>query len=288
VKIKTYRTGLIILLVFAVLFAMALQALAIDPPHNPASGVQCNDCHTVMSAGGSSLTKNAVNSGLCMSCHFSGAFASNMAFADAMQATPGVNGTSHSWEGAMPEFSDPSNAYGLRNTEDLDSQAMKTRLRAFGGVISCSVCHNQHSQGQQPWDSDSDQTYTATVSNNRHFMRDENDYNQLCEDCHYYRAMTYADAKDESKANGTTKFSHPVGEVMNTIGLDYEVPLGANGLAQTNSPSPSLANRFALDSDGNPNESNFVLGPGGKVRCLSCHRVHYVDSNAMSNSTDVK
>ena len=153
--------------------------------------------------------------------------------------------------------------------------------------LSCSICHAQHSQQQLPWDPISNAIYNAGVTNNRHMMRYKNELNQLCEDCHRSRVMNYADAKNETLANGVKQFSHPVGDLLNSQGYDYAAPRDANGGAQTNSVSPLLANRFAGNVDGNQ-ENNIVLDVNGKVRCLSCHRMHYEDSNSLTNSSDVK
>ncbi len=49
-----------------------------------------------------------------MSCHTPGGQATAEPFNDAMQAVPGVEGTSHRWDGVMPDVSDPMNRYGLR------------------------------------------------------------------------------------------------------------------------------------------------------------------------------
>jgi len=272
-------------------FVGLLSALAIDPPHNASFGVRCNSCHTIHNAPGGSLTRDASNANLCLSCHTSGGLANAVPFTDSMQASPGVGGTSHAWNATMPTLSDPSNAYGLRNTNDLSNVALKAKLQNYNNVITCSVCHNQHSQRKEPWDPYSSSTYTAGETKDRHFQRIDDQYNQMCEDCHYYRAMSYSQASDPSLANGTTIFSHPIGEIFNAQGYDSTAPLDANGVAQTD---PQGNNRYAGDVDGNP-ANNMVLDNSadgtsnpGKVRCLSCHRIHYVDSNSLTNSTDIK
>jgi predicted CXXCH cytochrome family protein len=268
--------------ILLVLLTGGVQALASDPPHD---SLACTDCHLAHGAPGVGLTAEASNVNLCLSCHNPAGTASAVPFSNSMQAEPEqALGTSHSWNGTMPSSSSPSNPYGLRATADLADSEMRARLENFNNKVVCSVCHNQHSQERTPWDPASPGTPGLA---NRHFMRSDNELNQLCQDCHYYRAMGYAQAKDSSLANGTTVFSHPVGDILNSQGYDLPAPLDANGVAQTD---PSGTGRYAGDADGIP-ENNLVLDataqPGG-VRCLSCHRVHYTDSNSLSRKDDLK
>jgi hypothetical protein len=107
-------------------------------------------------------------------------------------------------------------------------------------------------------------------------MRTANEYNEMCEDCHYYRAMSYSDASNEEMADGTRIFSHPVNEMLDSMDYNRAAPLDVNGVKQVS--MPPMANRFSGDMDGNPT-NNAVLDEGKKVRCLSCHSIHYVDSN---------
>ena len=89
----------------------------------------------------------------------------------------------------------------------------------------------------------------------------------MCEDCHYYRAMSYTGARgDDGSANGTKKFSHPVGEVLNSQGYDKKAPLDYDGGVQKTTP------RFHVSSDGDTTNStnNVVLDSSTKVRCMSC------------------
>jgi len=65
------------------------------------------------------------------------------------------------------------------------SAAMAGRLE--GGLIMCSTCHNQHLQAAAPFDPLASQTYTAGVTNNRHFQRLDNSAGAMCGDCHAAR-----------------------------------------------------------------------------------------------------
>lgn len=249
---------------------------SIDPPHNIA---QCLDCHTTHVAPGQTLTGYASNENLCLSCHSSGGLAGGKPFHTSMQAVPRISGTSHSWTGTMPVTSSPSNPYGLRASQDLSSEILKQRLNAFNGVVTCSVCHDQHSQIREPWDPNAPSYGGSGTGNGRHFMRIDNELNQLCEDCHYYRAMNHIRVEGDDPLyppNGVNVFSHPVGEMLNGNSKNYDraAPLDSNGLPQSGS-------RFVGDADGNPS-NNLIFDNTQKVRCLTCHRIHYSDSNSLT------
>jgi predicted CXXCH cytochrome family protein len=91
---------------------------------------------------------------------------------------------------------------------------------------------------------------------------------KFCRDCHSDWAQTHTDVRN---GDGTWK-SHPVGITLgtNAAGYDRAAPLDANGLAQ------------AGDRDGNPS-NDLTLDAGGLVQCLSCHGVHYADSNSSTS-----
>ncbi|UCF80541.1 MAG: cytochrome c3 family protein [Acidobacteriota bacterium] len=89
--------------------------------------------------------------------------------------------------------------------------------------------------------------------------------NVFCLDCHAERGMGYADV--DGPYTGSN-FSHPVGEGLNAnlAGYDRGTPLDVDGKAQGASDDTNATNDLALD--------------GGIVRCLTCHDVHYTDSNS--------
>ena len=159
------------------LMIFAGMAAAADAPHNAAEGMGCDNCHQMHiqlgNSQGASLTKNS-NANLCMNnCHASGGKASNWPFTSTDQATPGLSGTSHRWDGTMPATSSPNNPYGLRAAADIKTATIKTELNKFGtcsntaystqstcvsnsGIwtssVVCSTCHQQHSQSLTPYD----------------------------------------------------------------------------------------------------------------------------------------
>ncbi len=266
---------------FAVLTAGILlyaSASATDAPH--ATAVGCADCHTFHRSPGPGLTNNASNANLCQSCHVNPGAAANKPLADTMQATPGVSGTSHRWDRSIAAGVAPlnlaagnaNNIYGLRTVGELTNVDMVTRLQNNNNVITCSVCHDQHSQARAPWDPNSPGSGAG-----RHFQRIANDLNQMCEDCHFYRVQTHSSV--EGPTAGNTLFSHPVTQTLNANakGYDRAAPLDANGVAQSGT-------RFATGGTGDGNDSNNMIFGGGAntVRCLTCHRIHYSDSNGLS------
>jgi predicted CXXCH cytochrome family protein len=70
------------------------------------------------------------------------------------------------------------------------------------GKVVCSTCHNSHSQAQEPFDPQAP-PYVAGQGEGRHYLREANDTNQLCAECHAGRFVTNALAG-----------SHPVGVLV--------------------------------------------------------------------------
>lgn len=340
-------------------------SLATDPPHNsnPNADVTCNSCHQLHAAPGVSLMSDADNANLCMSCHKDTGDASGKPLTDAEQAVPGISGTNHRHDRSMKAGDPPlnlavgdnSNIYGLVTTDEISNPILKTKVTAFNNVVTCSVCHSVHSQGNAAWDvfagsytglrggdfgtatggglgsieDNSKSTYwtndvwqnfsvkmrsgTAanigqirqitgntttqlTVSSNfpaavqpndgyeiigRHFQRIANDLNQICEDCHSYRVQTHTRVEGGDAgypADGINVFSHPVGQALNANagGYDRAAPLDVNGVAQSGT-------RSATGGESPDNTTNnLVLDSTNKVRCLTCHRVHFSDSNSLT------
>ena len=89
-----------------------------------------------------------------------------------------------------------------------------------------------------------------------------------CRDCHRSWVMDHESVRTY---DGNFK-SHPVGVALNTNGMGYDrsVPLDGNGAPQG-----------GAGVDGNPT-NDLLLDSGGLVQCLTCHGVHYVDSNTLS------
>lgn len=90
----------------------------------------------------------------------------------------------------------------------------------------------------------------------------------LCRDCHRPWVMVTADVR--SWNNGSVK-SHPVGVTYPSASETFHpTPLDGNGAAQGGG-----------NADANP--SNDLLFDGSNhVECLTCHAVHFVDSNTQT------
>lgn len=277
-------------------------ARAIDPPgHNvPAANLQiCSNCHSLHNSTGASLTSNPDAGQLCISCHNATGDASGKPFSLGDQAVPGTSGTSHSWNGLLPATSSQSNQYGLRAYADIANAEMKARLATFCNKdingnctsykVTCPVCHDPHSQSVTPWDPNSDQTYTFGVTNNRRMQRMANDFNQMCEDCHYYRTPESVPVPPGSFSQTDVrtwdgkKKSHPI---VKNISTDTTTPLQFNGTAPLEPAGASWAPqttspRYHGNGGTDTNAANNIaFDSNGKMRCLSCHGVHYTDSNS--------
>ncbi len=339
------RTVLIIIILFAVIIA-GNTVYALDPPHDTSviASMGCSSCHKLHGAVGVGLTTDLNNYDLCLGCHNTAPEVTRR-LQSGDQASPGISGTSHNWTATMQATgpTDASSQYGLRAVDELSLDAIKVRLGSYGNVITCSVCHDQHSQKNQPWDpiiTDSGTTDTdgavdgstvvdsgagwgalagyrvkitsgtnngevRTIQSNTattltvtpvfsgqilsgvtyeiddddawHFMRFDNDLNQLCEDCHYWR--TTASETDTRTYTGNKK-SHPIlsnltSDVTDSAQFVGAAPLENNGNAQTGAP------RYAGNGTGDTIvTNNIVFDAAGKIRCLSCHSIHYSDSDA--------
>lgn len=271
------KINYISLLILLSVLLLAANLPAVDVPHSTADGVKCNSCHTLHAAPGSSLTNNASNANLCISCHTALGAASSKPFAGIMQANVGARtGNSHRWDVTMPAVSNPGNAYGLRASADLGNATLRLKLTQFSNAITCSVCHNQHSQTFEPWDPNAPATGYG-----RHFMRIANDLNNLCEDCHYYR--TPGSGQTDVRTYDGNRKSHPVVKIFtNDPGRDV-----TNSAQFNDAPlepfiwTPQAGARYHLNGGSDTNlTNNITVDAGKRIRCLSCHGMHYTDSNS--------
>ncbi|KAF0144508.1 MAG: hypothetical protein FD156_1812 [Nitrospirae bacterium] len=268
--------SLILLLAFGITLYIKDQTIAADAPHTTTQSVFCNSCHSVHRAWGTGLTKSATNANLCLSCHAISGIASTKRLDATMLATPGISGTSHRWDTAMPTApTTPTSQYGLKAASELPTGALKSRLGAYNNVITCSVCHNQHGQASTPWD-----PYAPASGNGRHFQRTSNELNQMCEECHAYRKA--ATSGTDVRTYDETKKSHPVVKNL-TSDVNANQFVGAAPLesALWNYSPQTTAPRYHEGGGGDTNKTNnIVLDSSSKVRCLSCHGIHYTDSSS--------
>jgi predicted CXXCH cytochrome family protein len=107
------------------------------------------------------------------------------------------------------------------------------------------------------------------------FLRADTTNSKMCVICHKDRNMSAANVQGSGThagtgaaiVPGTTVFHHPVGTSVTVTVAG--MPLDANGVAQSGA------------GDGDPS-NDLVLGEGGVVSCLTCHRVHNADSNSLT------
>jgi predicted CXXCH cytochrome family protein len=198
----------------------------------------------------------------------------------------------------------------LRNPTNSDVVA-----HTINGVVTCSACHNEHSELLQPFDPLAQPYLTNSTGlisgTNRHFMRVANNFNQLCNDCHAVRNVTNAAAG-----------SHPV-ELTFSADAKHKMPVILPlELATTNMGCLTChIIHHGLDADGKTlrltssvalcddchtlsdiTSSHFsttnsaTLWPGGKFgslmpartdpndrgTCLNCHATHGWPTNSVN------
>lgn len=116
----------------------------------------------------------------------------------------------------------------------------------------------------------------------RHFQRVANNVDDLCEDCHYFRSAAWA----TSVRTWTSNYqSHPVGKIFtNDAGRDVWDTLQFNNIPLepvSAGWTTQAGSRYELNGVGDTNvTNNIVLDSSKKVRCMSCHGIHYTDSSA--------
>lgn len=91
---------------------------------------------------------------------------------------------------------------------------------------------------------------------------------RFCRDCH--RAWVMDHGAVETWDGGPK--SHPVGVTLGANGRGYDrtVPLDGNGVAQG-----------SVGTDANPT-NDLLLDASGHLQCLTCHGIHFVDSNTQT------
>ena len=183
------------------------------------------------------------------------------------------------------------------------------------GVVSCSACHDGHSQEFAPFDATAPAYGGRGTGSGRHFMRMNTQTDQMCVDCHAGMNATNAltgthpvgiktpvDAKHKSPTllptqTGTTNFGclscHDVHKTVSTDGKLTRVAssrslcIDCHTLADTATPAAhfSTTNSATLWPGGRrgsllPARTN-VLDQGS---CVNCHPVHgWPDTAAPTN-----
>lgn len=99
------------------------------------------------------------------------------------------------------------------NTDINQPSSFALAARIASGKVTCSTCHNEHSQIAEPFDPMAPPYPTPGPGGvGRHFQRSDDDINQICVDCHSTRNVT-----------ASSQGSHPVGVLIPASGA-YKNP----------------------------------------------------------------
>lgn len=208
-------------------------------------------------------------------------------------------GVSIKFVGGLPtsfQAGDVWNIYVRPNLVSPSSAAVAARLD--NGAMTCSACHDPHSQAMTPFDTNAPTYSSAGTGNGRHFMRVDNNLNQLCIDCHvaYYATNNPAASHPVAVSVPADRLhKNPASLVLQTNGQvgcltchDTHRSVSADGslLRTTNSaalcldchiiPTASLAAHL---SSTNAN----TIWPGGKYGSLMPARIGAAQSGACAN-----
>lgn len=139
-------------------------------------------------------------------------------------------------DGAVSPSFVPGDRWVVYARTDL-AQPTTTALaqRLESGKLTCSTCHNQHSQAAVPFDPAAPAYGGSGTGEGRHFQRVANDVDQMCTDCHAARNVS-----------ASTAGSHPVGRPVVPAAGRFQAPL-----------------LLPLDATTQ------------QVRCTTCHTLHY-------------
>lgn len=151
-------------------------------------------------------------------------------------------------------------------------QPTNSILRPYiiNGMMSCATCHDAHKQRKTPFDPNAP---TNTTSAGRHFMRIDNDADQMCLDCHAARNVT-----------NSIFGSHPVGITTISNSL-YKLP-GALPLEKAGN---HLGCMTCHDTHYNPGNNGMLLRMTNTLAlCMDCHQLantntpaaHFVSTNS--------
>ncbi|NCF28152.1 MAG: hypothetical protein GWP69_12275 [Gammaproteobacteria bacterium] len=166
----------------------------------------------------------------------------------------------------LPDFADPFEkpmAQRLAEVRRLPDRSFDT---TFAKVV-CSVCHDQHSQELQPFDSAAPPFSGGGTGEGRHYQRADNDLNQMCRVCHSAR-----DVQDSDLG------SHPVGVPI--PGGDFQspslLPLDIRDDVQCMTCHAPHYATSGGDDDG------YLLRQSIGTLCLDCHTLAAGDASHLS------
>lgn len=139
---------------------------------------------------------------------------------------------------------------------DLRSPTIGTLITDLNGQVTCSTCHDVHSQALPPYDTNAPAYGGNGTGAGRHYLYASNNLEQMCVDCHAARVVTNALAG-----------SHPVGIVI-TTGLLYKttsaLPLETGSRKMGCMTCHKI--HYAPSTDG-----DLTRMTNGLAMCVECH-----------------
>jgi cytochrome c5 len=130
---------------------------------------------------------------------------------------------------------------------------------------------------------------TYRIESRRNFMRENmqnmnpaKNLNNICEDCHYYR--THNAGQTNTRVYDGTKKSHPIAKIF-TDDTGRDVITAIQFKDRPRKPPKTgwqeqTGERYSETGMDNNPTNNIGIDSSMQVRCISCHNIHYVDSDS--------
>jgi predicted CXXCH cytochrome family protein len=307
--IRSMVTATAILMIAVVSVVMASEA-----PHwiGAVETTDCtNPCHTGHHAAGEQLTFSATNVNLCQSCHAS----NNLPIDSAHQAQPGVSGTTHAFGvstsnatyGAQPPLNQPMslrtpdnqvvcstchNQHSAKPTNHGTPRISDAQKVFAAGGTGSMTSGGTFTGPDGVWylvevSSLSPRQLLYTINNGKDWLGPVAfNYDEaaslgdgvevtvtsgvaVTERWEFYATYPFLRVPLDTGDNSSTeKFCR---DCHRSWVMDHTVPLDGDGQPLTG----------GADADGN-RSNDLRLDSSGNVQCISCHGVHYADSNTES------
>lgn len=235
---------------------------------NPIHAQGCDVCHASINL--ALVGRHPAYTDVCLQCHSSGSAASHRGFEKESLANPfgsDPNGSTRgSWRAhnsfAYTQNLPQAGAQQVAAPSNMDIKAYIMNIAYYTNqqneyLLVCGTCHNLHYRNTFPLPTDQSK-----------LLRDVNDQDQICYNCHRERRVTTSLATgshpvDMSYASAKTKYS---GQQFLDFSASYRsVPKNRT----PSNPTSNLANYYK----------------NGKIVCSTCHSVHLGDSDSATFDT---
>lgn len=178
---------------------------------------------------------------------------------------------------------------------------LRRRIQSSTGNTLTLVDAFKDAFGQEHPVSSGDSYY---ITSNRHFMRINNVADDLCVDCHYYRSSSSKNGSvyqtDAHTWDGKKK-SHPVGKRLSDVNDPSQfnakfiegyctcssytmADCATNGCTWAWAEQAGARGEINGGADANLT-NNITSGTDNRINCLSCHSIHYADSDSTTVDT---